>query len=65
MAATESPPSGNVFDVMHDVTAILDRLNADEKKQVMAFLASRYGLTIKEPPAPKAGGMRRSHKRSY
>lgn len=65
MTATAAPPSGNVFDVLHDAAALLDTLSEAERKQAVAFLASRYGVQIKEAPAPRAGGKRYSPKRSY
>ncbi len=47
---------GREFEVAAQVAELLDTLPKDQQKQVMAMLASRYGLTLKEPSAPRPGG---------
>ena len=41
---------GREFEIAAEVAALLDTLNKDHQKQVLALLASRYGLAIKDPP---------------
>lgn len=40
---------GREFDIAAQVAELLDTLNKEQQKQVMAMLATRCGLTIKEP----------------
>lgn len=46
---------GREFQILEQVAELLDTLKPDQQRQVMAMLATRYGLTLKEPPAPGAG----------
>ena len=45
---------GREFQIAEQVAELLDTLKPEQQRQVMAMLATRYGLTIKEP-APTAG----------
>jgi len=50
---------------MREVADQLDQLQPDKQKQVMAMLAARYGLQIKEPPTTTGRGYRPKPKRGY
>lgn len=43
------------FEVLQDVAGLLDQLNAEQQKQVMAMLATRYKLKLVDA-APSSGG---------
>lgn len=56
---------GREFEIAAEVADLLDTLTKEQQKQVMAMLATRYGLTIKEPATPARGSYRPSPKRRY
>jgi hypothetical protein len=67
---TATPPSNTTdsaseFQIAEMVAEQLDQLPKDKQRQVMALLATRYGLTIKDPPAATGRGYRPSPKRRY
>lgn len=39
------------FEIMQTVAEIIDSLPKEKQHQVIAFLASRYGLILKDPPS--------------
>jgi hypothetical protein len=56
---------GREFDIAAQVAELLDTLSKEQQKQVMAMLASRYGLKLTEPSSPVRGGYKPSPKRRY
>ena len=54
---------GREFEVAAQVSELLDTLRPAEQKQIMAMLASRYGLKITEPSSPVRGDYKPSPKR--
>lgn len=60
-----SDTKGREFEIAAQVAELLDTLSQEQQKQVMAMLASRYGLTIKDPPASTGRGYKPSPKRRY
>lgn len=42
---------GREFEVLQSVAELLDTLTSEQQKQVMAMLATRYGLKMIEPAA--------------
>ncbi len=50
---TDSPRE---FEIMQTVAELLDTLPKEKQRQVIAFLASRYGLVLKDPPTGGSGG---------
>ena len=56
---------GREFDIAAQVAELLDTLSKEQQKQVMAMLATRYGLTIKEPSQTAGKGYRPNPKRRY
>jgi len=40
---------GREFQIAEQVAELLDTLRPDQQRQVMAMLATRYGLKINEP----------------
>lgn len=51
---------GREFDIAAQVAELLDTLSKEQQKQVMAMLATRYGLTIKESTQATGKGYRPS-----
>ena len=47
---------GREFRIAEQVAELLDSLPPEKQKQVMAMLATRYGLTIKEPASTAGKG---------
>lgn len=56
---------GREFEIASQVAELLDTLSKEQQRQVMAMLASRYGLTIKDPPASTARGYTVRPKRKW
>lgn len=56
---------GREFDIASQVAELLDTLTKEQQRQVMAMLASRYGLTIKDPPVSTGRGYAVRPKRRY
>lgn len=56
---------GREFEIAAQVAEQLDQLPPEKQKQVMAMLASRYNLTIKDPPASQGRGYAAKPKRRY
>lgn len=46
------------FQIAEEVAQLLDNLHPDKRRQVMAMLATRYGLTVKEPSSSPSGRYR-------
>ena len=44
------------FEVLQDVAGLLDQLNAEQQKQVMAMLATRYKLKLVDATPSGSGG---------
>lgn len=65
--ADTNDQKGREFEIMAEVADLIDQLPKDKQKQVMAMLAARYGLQLKEPPATGRAGYRPGprSKRSY
>lgn len=55
---------GREFDIAAQVAELLDTLSKEQQKQVMAMLATRYGLTIKEPGQTAGKGYRPSPRKT-
>lgn len=55
---------GREFDIAAQVAELLDTLSKEQQKQVMAMLATRYGLTIKEPSQSAGKGYRPSPRKT-
>lgn len=55
---------GREFEVLSQVAELLDTLKPDQQRQVMAMLATRYGLTIKEPSSAAGKGYRPSPRKT-
>ena len=49
------------YEVLREVSTLIDNLPADERRQVMASLAERFGLKITE----KTGTNNRGHRPGY
>lgn len=65
---TTIPTQGREFEVAQEVAGLLDTLTPEQQRQVMALLATRFGMQLKEPAAPRSAsgyGYRRSVKRRY
>ncbi len=45
---TQEEIEGREFDIAAQVAELLDNLTKEKQRQVMAILASRYGLQLKE-----------------
>ncbi len=56
---------GREFEIAAEVAELLDTLRPEQQRQVMAMLATRYGLSIKEPTAPSGRGYAPRPKRRY
>lgn len=56
---------GREFEIAAEVAELLDTLRPEQQRQVMAMLATRYGLTIKEPTPPAGRGYAPRPKRRY
>lgn len=56
---------GREFAMLEQVAELLDTLKPEQQRQVMAMLATRYGLTIKEPPSTTGRGYTARPKRRY
>lgn len=55
---------GREFEIASEVADLLDTLTKQQQNQVMAMLASRYGLKITEPsPVTRGSGYRPKPKR--
>ncbi len=54
---------GREFHIAEQVADLLDTLNPEQQRQVMTMLATRYGLTIKEPSQPGRGSSYRPNPR--
>ena len=64
--AKEPLETGREFEIAGYVAEMLDSLSKDQQRQVMAMLAARYGLSLKDPPGPtRGGGYAPRRKRSY
>lgn len=59
------PTKGREFEIAAQVAELLDTLSKEAQRQVMALLASRYGLTIKDPPTGAAKGHAPRPRRRY
>jgi|GEM_PF-6105613 len=46
------------FEIMQTVAELIDSLPKEKQRQVIAFLASRYGLILKDPPQGGSSGYR-------
>jgi hypothetical protein len=53
---TQEEIKGREFEIAAQVAELLDTLSKDQQRQVMAMLASRYGLQLKEPAAGAGKG---------
>lgn len=56
---------GREFQIAEQVAELLDTLKTDQQRQVMAMLAARYGLTIKEPTPTAGKGYRPSPRKRW
>lgn len=56
---------GREFQIAEQVAELLDTLKPEQQRQVMAMLATRYGLTIKEPTPPGGRGYAARPRRKY
>jgi len=56
---------GREFEIAAEVAELLDTLSKEQQRQVMAMLASRYGLTLKDPPAGAGKGYTARPRRRY
>jgi hypothetical protein len=56
---------GREFDIAAPVAELLDTLKPEQQKQVMAMLASRYGLKLTEPPKAAGRGYGPAPKQTY
>lgn len=56
---------GREFEVLSQVAELLDTLKPDQQRQVMAMLATRYGLTIKEPASTIGRGYTARPRRKF
>ncbi len=59
------PTKGREFEIAAEVADLLDQLPPEKQKQVMAMLATRYGMKLTDPPASSGRGYRLSPKRRY
>ena len=57
--------AGREFEIAAHVAELLDTLSKEQQRQVMALLASRYGLTIKDPPTGAGKGYAPRPRRRY
>lgn len=55
---------GREFQIAEQVAELLDTLKPEQQRQVMAMLATRYGLTIKEPTQATGKGYRPSPRKT-
>lgn len=62
---TTAETKGREFEIAAEVADLLDTLSKEQQRQVMAMLATRYGMTLKDPPAATRGGYRPKPRRSY
>lgn len=62
---TQEEIKGREFEIAAQVAELLDTLNKDQQKQVMAMLASRYGLQLKEQAAGAGKGYTARPKRRW
>lgn len=51
---------GREFQIAEQVAELLDTLKPEQQRQVMAMLATRYGLAIREPSHGAGKGYRPS-----
>ena len=63
MTSTET--KGREFEIAQEVAELLDTLPPEKQRQVMAMLATRYGMTLKEPSAGAGKGYSPRPKRRY
>lgn len=56
---------GREFQIAEQVAELLDTLKPEQQKQVMAMLATRYNLTIKEPASNTGRGYPPRPKRRF
>lgn len=56
---------GREFQILEQVAELLDTLKADQQRQVMTMLATRYGLALKEPPQATGRGYTARPRRKY
>lgn len=60
-----SDVKGREFQIAEQVAELLDTLKTEQQRQIMAMLATRYGLKLLEPTKPSVGSYRPSPKRRY
>lgn len=53
------------FQIAEEVAQLLDNLHPDKRRQVMAMLATRYGLAFKEPSSSPSGRYRPTPKKRF
>ena len=53
------------FQIAEEVAQLLDNLHPDKRRQVMAMLATRYGLALKEPSTNAPGRYRPTPKKRF
>lgn len=63
MTSTET--KGREFEIAQEVAELLDTLPPEKQRQVMAMLATRYGMILKEPAAGAGKGYSPRPKRRY
>lgn len=56
---------GREFQIAEQVAELLDTLKSEQQRQVMAMLATRYGLNLLEPTKSSVGSYRPRPKRRY
>lgn len=64
---SEEGQKGREFEIAQEAAELLDSLPPEKQRQVMAMLATRYGMKLFEPSATKSGGYapRPGKKRSW
>jgi len=64
---TGGEQKGREFEIAQEAAELLDSLPPEKQRQVMAMLATRYGMKLNEPSAAKPGGYapRPGKKRSW
>lgn len=62
---TQEEIKGREFEIAAQVAELLDTLSKDQQRQVMAMLASRYGLQLKEPSVGAGKGYAAKPKRRW
>lgn len=63
MNSTET--KGREFEIAQEVAELLDTLPPEKQHQIMALLATRFGMTLKEPSAGAGKGYSPRPKRRY